>query len=93
MITEQQYQKKITSFLEERGYFVIKLISTNKNGIPDLLAVHPLNANIWIEVKKTDGVLRPLQEFRIRELSKFNQVAFCAYGFEHFKEQYKHIRL
>ena len=40
-MTEQRIQGKRISQLESEGYYVIKLIKTNKNGIPDLIAVHP----------------------------------------------------
>ena len=36
-MTEQQIQSKKIKELEAEGYFVIKLIKTNKNGIPILL--------------------------------------------------------
>ena len=40
-MTEQQIQSKRIKELEAEGYYVIKLIKTNKNGIPDLLAIPP----------------------------------------------------
>jgi len=40
-MTEQQIQSKRIKELEEQGYYVLKLIKTNKNGIPDVLAIHP----------------------------------------------------
>jgi len=44
-MTEQQIQSKRIKELESQGYYVIKLINTNKNGIPDLIAIPP-NAEI-----------------------------------------------
>ena len=38
-MTEQQIQSKRIQELEEQGYYVIKLLKTNKNGIPDLIAI------------------------------------------------------
>ena len=35
-MTESKYQNKIIKDFESRGWFVLKLIKTNKNGIPDL---------------------------------------------------------
>ena len=40
-MTEQQIQKKRIKELEAEGYYVIKLTVTNKNGIPDLIAIPP----------------------------------------------------
>jgi len=67
---ESQIQSKKIKELEEQGYYVIKLINTNKNGIPDLLAI-PKNSDVlFIEVKGPNGKLSKLQEFRIKELNQ-----------------------
>ena len=64
---ESRIQNKIIKKLEQDGYFVLKLIKTNKNGICDLIAVKE-NETIFIEVKRPDGVLSELQKVRIKEL-------------------------
>ncbi len=46
---------------------MVKLIKTNKNGIPDLLAVKE-NRTIFVEVKQEHGKLSEIQRFRINEL-------------------------
>lgn len=69
-MTEQQIQNKRIKELEAQGYYVIKLIRTNKNGIPDLLAIPP-NANVlFSEVKRPEGKVSKLQEYRIKELKE-----------------------
>jgi Holliday junction resolvase len=70
-MTEQQIQSKIIKKLEQDGYYVLKLIKTNKNGIPDLLAVKE-NECIFIEVKRPEGKLSELQKVRIEELKSRN---------------------
>lgn len=65
---EQQIQAKKIKELEAQGFYVIKLINTNKNGIPDLIAIPPASDVQFIEVKKPDGKMSKLQEFRKREL-------------------------
>jgi len=66
---EQQIQSKKIKQLESEGYYVIKLINTNKNGIPDLIAI-PKNADVlFVEVKRPNGKLSKLQEFRLKELT------------------------
>jgi len=67
-MTEQQIQAKKIKELEAKGFYVIKLINTNKNGIPDLIAIPPDSDVQFIEVKKPDGKMSKLQEFRKREL-------------------------
>jgi|TARA_R100000734_G_C3285307_1_gene78128 Holliday junction resolvase len=70
-MTEQQIQKKRIDQLENQGYYVLKLIKTNKNGIPDLIAI-PKNADVlFSEIKKTNGKLTPLQKYRLEELNNY----------------------
>jgi hypothetical protein len=70
-MTEQQIQKKRIAQLENEGYYVIKLTVTNKNGIPDLIAI-PRGSNVlFSEIKKPKGKLSELQKFRIKELEEY----------------------
>ncbi len=50
--------------------YVIKLIKTNKNGIPDLVAIPPNCGVIFSEVKKPSGRVSAIQEYRLKELDK-----------------------
>tara|TARA_R100001463_G_scaffold88973_2_gene143722 strand:- start:401 stop:640 length:240 start_codon:yes stop_codon:yes gene_type:complete len=67
-MTEQQIQSKRIKELEQEGYYVIKLIKTNKNGIPDLIAI-PRNCEVlFSEIKKGNGKVSELQKYRLKEL-------------------------
>lgn len=61
--------------MEAKGYFVINLIRTSKNGIPDLLCLKNSEA-IFIECKEKTDTLKPLQEYRLKQL---NDLGFKAY--------------
>jgi Holliday junction resolvase len=68
-VTEQQIQARRIKELEDEGYYVIKLMRTNKNGIPDLIAI-PSNSDVlFVEVKTPKGKLSSLQRYRIKELN------------------------
>lgn len=67
---EQQIQTKKIKELEAQGYYVIKLVNTNKNGIPDLIAIPPHSDVLFVEVKGPNGKVSKLQEFRLKELEK-----------------------
>jgi len=70
-MTEKQIQSKRIKQLEAEGYYVLKLIKTNKNGIPDLVAL-PKNCNVlFSEIKKPTGRVSKLQEYRLRELESY----------------------
>ena len=78
-MTEQQIQKKISDHYELNGYFVVKLIKTNKNGIPDLLCTKG-GSTIFIEVKRQGKHPTPLQQHRIKELRKVGVEAYAMDG-------------
>jgi Holliday junction resolvase len=68
---EQQIQKKRIDQLEKEGYYVIKLIKTNKNGIPDVLAIPPDSPVIFSEIKTEKGKVSKIQEYRLKELDGY----------------------
>lgn len=55
--------------MEAQGYYVVKLILTNKSGIPDLLCLKNGKA-FFVEVKRPGEKPRPLQYHRINELKE-----------------------
>jgi len=67
-MTEQQIQSKRIKQLEAEGYYVLKLIKTNKNGIPDLVAIPPDCGVLFSEIKTLKRRLSKLQEYRLQEL-------------------------
>lgn len=68
-MTEQKIQKKRIDQLESEGYYVIKLIKTNKNGIPDLIAIRGDGSILFSEIKTEKGKISKLQEYRLKELN------------------------
>ena len=67
---ESKVQSKCIKELEKDNYYVIKLESTNRNGIADLIAI-PRNSDVlFVEVKQKGKKLRPLQVYRADELNK-----------------------
>ena len=70
-MTEQQIQSKRIKELEEEGYYVIKLIKTKKNGIPDLIAIPKDSDVLFSEIKKPTGKVSALQKYRIKELEAY----------------------
>tara|TARA_R100000655_G_scaffold60162_1_gene98587 strand:+ start:6568 stop:6816 length:249 start_codon:yes stop_codon:yes gene_type:complete len=68
---ESEIQNKRIKELEQNGYYVIKLKLTNKNGIPDILAI-PKGSNVlFSEIKKPGKKLSGLQKFRLQELERY----------------------
>tara|TARA_R110000782_G_scaffold236188_1_gene322325 strand:- start:2421 stop:2660 length:240 start_codon:yes stop_codon:yes gene_type:complete len=69
-MTEQQIQSIRIKELEAQGYYVIKLVKTNKNGIPDLIAIPPNSDVLFSEIKRPEGKVSKLQEYRLKELDE-----------------------
>lgn len=61
--------------MEGDGWFVINLIKTSKNGIPDLLCLKDGKA-VFIECKEKNDTVKPLQEYRIKQLKEMGFEAY-----------------
>ena len=70
MTFEESLTEKVEQ-LEKDGYYVIKLINTNKNGIPDLIAIKKGADVLFSEIKTKSGKLSKIQEYRQKELEKY----------------------
>ena len=82
---EQDYQKNISDKLAQEGFFVINLIKTNRNGIPDLLALKKCNCCScddikFIECKTPKGKLSAIQEYMLNKLENYSTSVSVSYG-------------
>ena len=64
---ESKIQAAIKAKFERAGWLVVKLIQTNRNGIPDLMCLKN-GKTIFIEVKQPKRETTELQKFRHSEL-------------------------
>lgn len=80
ILMESKIQSKLIKELESQGYYVLKLSVTNKPGIPDIIAL-PKGCNaVFFEVKQQGKKARPLQEYRMKELSNHSIKSFVYDG-------------
>jgi len=79
---EQDYQTKIAKDLTAKGWFVLNLIKTNKDGIPDLLALKKGHDPKFIECKTKKGVLSSIQEYRLDQLRDLGFETFVSRGYD-----------
>ena len=70
-----KHQTRVIKKMEAAGWFVVNLIKTNKNGIPDLMCLKDGKC-VFIECKEKNDTLKPLQAFRIKQLQ---EMGFDAY--------------
>jgi len=59
---------KIRREWESKGWFVINLIATSKNGICDYLMIKPNEVDVFVESKEIKDELSELQKYRINQL-------------------------
>lgn len=76
-MASKQQTKTIKEY-EAKGYFVINLIKTNKNGIPDLLCLKAGEKPLFIECKELKDTVKPLQEYRIKQLNDLGFIAIVS---------------
>jgi Holliday junction resolvase len=87
-MTEAKLQTKIIKDLESKGYYVVKTIKLNKNGLHDVFAFKNGLAT-FIEVKATGKKPPPLQLFRIEEVKNFGIKSFWTDNFNDYLTQLK----
>ena len=66
---ESKLQKQVIKLLEKSGWYVLKVVSSNKSGHPDITAFKD-RKTIFIELKSKSKKPTPLQEHRMEELRK-----------------------
>lgn len=71
------FQSKIIKQMEGNGYLVIKHISLNKSGFPDIQCIKKDCQDVWIEIKKNGDTLKELQKYRIDQLNSLGKKAYC----------------
>ena len=88
MESEKKLQPKIIKHLEKNGFYTIKTIKLNKNGLPDIIAWKEGRC-VMVEVKSTGKKPSFLQEFRIKEVKECGVYAFWCDSFSMFLELIK----
>lgn len=94
---ESGTQRVIIINLEKAGYYVLKIIQSTKNGIPDVMAFKKDKRKFicfMVEVKRpgdtsvkrADTKPDPLQDWRHREMNAFGMQTFVAVSWEELKE-------
>jgi len=66
-VLESIIQAKIVAYAKKRGCLSLRL---NYGGWPDRLFVTPTGAHVYVEFKRSDGYVSPLQAHRHTELRR-----------------------
>lgn len=63
---ESDLQSQIIDYGEQRGWFIVKITSPSRRGMPDVYAVRR-GRHVWIEVKR-EGEAARAQQLRVKRL-------------------------
>ena len=80
-MSEQKFNKKVQDYLKAKGAYVIKTISTNRAGVPDILACYK-GRFIGLEGKFGSNKASALQLHNIEEIKKAGGIAGTIYTLE-----------
>lgn len=85
-MNESKLQTKILKYLKQEGYYSIKTILCNRNGVPDIIACSPTGQFVALEVKFGKGRPSKLQEWNIAEIKKVGGKAGIVWSIEDVKQ-------
>jgi Holliday junction resolvase len=76
---ERVVQRKAIIALERKGWYVLRLVKTNKSGIPDVVCFKQGRV-MWVEFKAKSGRLSEIQRYRIKELENNKMIVVIWQG-------------
>jgi Holliday junction resolvase len=86
-MTEQQIQKKITTYLESQGCYIVKVISASKAGVPDILGCYEgIFFGIEVKTPKTRSNVSKLQEYNLDKIVSAGGQSLVAWEVEQIEE-------
>ena len=83
---EASIEKRLKNEVEKIGGKALKFVSPGVTGIPDRIILLPGGKIIFIELKATGKKLRPMQEYRAKELRALGFDVRCIDSVELIKE-------
>jgi len=86
-MSEQQVQAKIIKYLESKSYYVVKIITCNKRGVPDILFMKDGKfCAIEVKDKGKKSKVTELQQFHLALINNTGGTAIVADCVEDVKE-------
>jgi Holliday junction resolvase-like predicted endonuclease len=86
MRKESDIQHDVIHYFERNGWYMVKIIQSNKNGWPDLQA-HKNGVTIFIEVKSETGKVSELQHYRHKQLRNMGFIVLVIHSINQLQDE------
>lgn len=91
MAKEALLQKKILQFLNEQDIFNFKIISANKNGIPDIFFIYK-GQSIFLEIKSPNGKASEIQKYQMQKIKENGAFALFIKNYSEFLQFFNNFK-
>lgn len=81
-MSEQKLQAKIITWLQDNGFYTVKVVVATKKGVPDIVGCTPTGKFFAIEVKFGSNKLSKLQEYNLRVIKENGGISLVAYSLD-----------
>lgn len=85
---ESELEARIRNYARNKGCLCWKFTSPGNPGVPDRIIISPNGAVLFMEIKRPGEKPRPLQQYRINELTRHNARACYV---DNFSDAIRHI--
>ena len=81
-MTEREIEKIFVKEVEKLGGKAFKWISPGNTGVPDRIVIFPHTRPVFVELKRKEGHLTPVQRAQLKVLSNLGQNIYVLKGIE-----------
>lgn len=74
---EKYIESKLVNAVRNEGGLCLKFVSPSMDGIPDRIVLLPKGRIAFVETKTTGKKMRPLQQFRRKQLMRLGFKVYC----------------
>lgn len=74
---ESRIEKRLKNEIEKIGGKALKFVSPGMSGVPDRIVLLPQGRIVFVELKAPGKKLRPIQEYRAKELKSLGFRVEC----------------
>lgn len=93
MERERDAEQRLVAGVKALGGRAYKWVSPGNAGVPDRIVILPGGHVLFVEVKKKDGLVRPMQRSQLKRLRRMGCSVWVLYGEEDVRVFLKMLEL